>query len=333
MTRLAAPDTPVPLTQLPEVQTLQSIWQRHYRHDSIDDQEDHPSPSPIRLATQAELAQLPAEIESPYDREARYRNKKGLEWTGYTVHFRETCEADAIHLITHVKTTPANVAEAKCTETIQQALVDQGRAPGLHLADAGYIAADLVVSSQTQRGIRLVGPVRESARWQDKVEGAYGWEQFQIDWAAKTAYCPQGHHSVSWYPFQHANGHAYIHVDFARQDCSACSERPRCTRAKVQPRSLQLQPQPQQQAIQQLRAYLKTEEGRELYQQRAGIEGTLSQGIRGFGLRHSRYIGLAKTHLQQVASAAAINLDRLAAWFAHRPHAKTRISRFAALAS
>ena len=33
------------------------------------------------------------------------------------------------------------------------------------------------------------------------------------------------------------------------------------------------------------------------YNQRAGIEGTLSQGIRGFGMRRSRYVGLAKTGL------------------------------------
>jgi transposase len=80
-----------------------------------------------------------------------------------------------------------------------------------------------------------------------------------------------------------------------------------------------------------MRAYLESEEGRQLYAKRAGIEGTLSQDVRVFGLRRSRYIGLAKTHLQQVASAAALNLDRLAAWFIHRPRAHTRVSRFSAL--
>jgi transposase len=64
---------------------------------------------------------------------------------------------------------------------------------------------------------------------------------------------------------------------------------------------------------------------------RAGIEGTLSQGLRGFGLRQCRYIGLAKTRLQHLATAAAINIDRLAVRLDGRPHAKTRRSRFAAL--
>ena len=50
------------------------------------------------------------------------------------------------------------------------------------------------------------------------------------------------------------------------------------------------------------------------YAVRAGIEGTLSQGVRGFGLRRCRYIGLAKARLQHVATAAAINVYRISDW-------------------
>lgn len=54
--------------------------------------------------------------------------------------------------------------------------------------------------------------------------------------------------------------------------------------------------------------------------------------MRGYGLRSARYRGLEKTHLQHVATAAAINVDRIVAWLDERPRAKTRTSRFAALA-
>src|SRR5438094_441314 len=40
---------------------------------------------------------------------------------------------------------------------------------------------------------------------------------------------------------------------------------------------------------------------------RAGIERTSSQGMRRCGMRHSRYRGLARTHLGHVLTAAAIN--------------------------
>ena len=65
---------------------------------------------------------------------------------------------------------------------------------------------------------------------------------------------------------------------------------------------------------------------------RAGIEGTLSQGVRAFGLRQSRYIGLAKTGLQQVCTAAAMNASRVVRWLDGVPLARTRVTRFAALA-
>jgi transposase len=42
---------------------------------------------------------------------------------------------------------------------------------------------------------------------------------------------------------------------------------------------------------------------------------------------------MAKTRLQHLAIAAAINIDRLAAWLDGRPHAHPRTSRFAALAT
>jgi transposase len=73
-------------------------------------------------------------------------------------------------------------------------------------------------------------------------------------------------------------------------------------------------------------------EGKQQYKRRAGVEGTLSQAVRSYGLRYARYWGTAKTHVQHVATAAALNVDRLVAWFNERPRAKTRTSRFAALA-
>jgi transposase len=105
-----------------------------------------------------------------------------------------------------------------------------------------------------------------------------------------------------------------------------------CTRAKHTGRRLRLPPQDQYEALQAAQTWSASEEGQQLYKRRAGIEGTLSQGVRAFGLRRSRYWGLAKPHLQHVAIAAAINIDRLVAWLDERPRALTRLSRFAALA-
>lgn len=91
-------------------------------------------------------------------------------------------------------------------------------------------------------------------------------------------------------------------------------------------------PQVEHEALKRAREAHASVEGHERYKRRAGIEGSISQGVRGFGLRRSRYRGLAKTRLQNLAIAAAMNIDRLFNWLENVPRAKTRISRFAALA-
>ena len=106
-----------------------------------------------------------------------------------------------------------------------------------------------------------------------------------------------------------------------------------CTRAKHGARHLKLQPRAEHEALKAARGRLATKEGRRAYARRAGIEGTISQGVRAFGLRRGRYRGLARTHLQHVATAAAIDLQRLAARFRAAPRAATRTSRFAARAA
>src|SRR4030095_1454054 len=117
------------------------------------------------------------------------------------------------------------------------------------------------------------------------------------------------------------------------QDCGTCAQRALCTHAKPpQARTLKLHPRPQYEAMHAAQAWYAGDEGQRQYGRRAGIEGTLSQGVRAFGLRRTRSRGLPKTHLQHVAIAAAINVERIVAWCNDRPRAMTRISRFAALA-
>jgi transposase len=95
---------------------------------------------------------------------------------------------------------------------------------------------------------------------------------------------------------------------------------------------LSLRPQVEHEALQAARAEQKTADWQARYAQRAGIEGTLSQGVRAFELRETRYIGLAKTRLQHVFTAAAINIVRLMDWLGDSHRTITHPSRFGALA-
>lgn len=284
----------------------------------------------MRVKANQELGRAGEAIESPYDVEAHYRSRSGVTWSGYIVHLSESCDDDTPHLITHVHTTSASVHEAQCTESIQQALVAKGLPPAEHLVDAAYIDAELLVRSETDQGITLVGPARLNNSWQTKAENAYAIDQFEIDWDQQRVRCPQGKWSTSWQEGVDNTGSPLIHVFFRHRECQACPVRTQCTRAAK--RRLGFRPRAQFEALQAARRHHASVEGKQLYKRRAGIEGTLSQGVRAFDLRQTRYRGLAKTQLQHIATAAAMNLDRLAAWLAGIPRALTRTSRFAALA-
>ena len=330
---LERPEAPEDARALPSVTTLHRTWQRHYeRMESPGSTTgDHPVLR-VRFKANRDLPRAAEGIESPYDTDARYRHKRDTQWTGSMVHVSETCEPTAPHLITHVHTTAATVHEAQCTAPIQQALVEKALPPSEHLVDAAYIDAALLVQSRDEHGITLRGPTRPSPGWQAHVDGAYTIDQFEVDWAQQRVRCPQGQWSAAWWEHGARASCRPIIVEFAREDCQACPARTVCTRAQQRGRRVRLPPQAQYEALEAARAWYASGEGKQRYQRRAGVEGTLSQGVRRCGLRRARYRGLTKTHFQHVATAAAINVDRIVAWLSERPRAKTRTSRFAALA-
>ena len=253
------------------------------------------------------------------------------------VHLTETCDAEAPRLVVHADTTPANVHEAPRTAPIHDALAAKGLTPSEHLVDSAYVSAAHLIAARVRHGIDLVGPGRRNLSWQGRSgDDAFAPADFTVDWGRRVAVCPEGRESASWATCAKRRGPgSLIHVQFRAADCRSCPSRARCTRSrsKYAGRALGLLPQPEHEALAAARAREGTAEWRRLYAQRRGVEGTISQAVRAFGLRRARYRGLAKTGLQHIASAAALNLDRMAAWFAGRPLAPTRTSRFAALAA
>jgi transposase len=141
--------------------------------------------------------------------------------------------------------------------------------------------------------------------------------------------CPQGNLSKTWTEHLDAWRNAVITVNFSKPVCRDCPVRRHSFGARSH--QIGITPQAQQEALQQRRTQQKKKSWWQHYHIRAGVEGTISQAVLAVGLRQTRYRGLAKTRFQHIASAVAINLKRLFAWFNEVPHAKTRTSRFAAL--
>ena len=288
---------------------------------------------PAHWRQAVDLPAASVRFDSPYDPEAHFGNKHPQSWLGYKVHFTETCGEAEAHFITHVETTSATLPDIVMTGVVHRALAAKGLLPSEHLVDAGYVSADHLVSSGRDHGVDLIGPRRDNVAWQARAASGYDFSSFNIEWEAKRAVCPQGKVSRTWSETRSPTGQPLINVRFANRDCGACPQRDLCTRTKVGyiRRELTLRPRAQHEALQRQRARQLTQEWQTQYHGRAGIEGTFSQGVRVHGLRRSRYRGRAKTHLQHLATAAAINLGRLNGWLCQRPTARTRRSRFAAL--
>jgi transposase len=315
--------TPHTAREVPMVDTLRQVWQTHF---------ERRSGRPPRWRDSAEFPPVGERIQSPYDPQMHYSTKRSLEWSGYKVHVTETCDLRSAHIITHVETRPAMEPDMSATAAIHQRLGMRGLLPAKHFVDSAYVDADLLVSSRRDHGISLEGPVRKISTWASRAGHGYDMPNFKIDWGSKQVICPQGKVSVSWAPAVDSGGKPKIHVQFGRADCGNCKARSLCTPAKAARRAIYFHPRVEYEALNNARARMNDPVWKKQYCIRAGVEGTLSQGVRSFGMRQSRYIGIAKTTLQQVFAAVGINAVRIVGWLDERPRAKTRISPFAKLA-
>jgi transposase len=248
---------------------------------------------------------------------------------GYKVHLSETCDEENPHLITHVETTTAPIVDGEWTPHIHHALQAKDLSPSVHLVDSGYVYTHLLISSRQEYDVDLLGPTRSDYHWQAQAAAGFAASDFIVDWQRQEATCPQGHTSSSWTSSLDKNQNPVIKIQFAQQQCAQCSNRAHCTRGRR--RTLLVQPQELHETLQLARARETTTEYATQYQKRAGVEGTISQGVRAFGLRRARYVGLAKTRLQHVLTATAINLVRVNQWLQGKSPAQTRRSSFACL--
>ena len=319
---LFEPTAPEWLGQVPAVELLRQVWVQNYQR--IDDA--------VRWRSSENIPPPSRYIGSPYDQEAHYSKKRSTTWVGYKVHLTESCEPHLPLLITHVETTSAPVSDDAMTAAIHAELERKALLPTEHIVDTGYVDAKLLVESQRDYQVDLVGPTRKNYRWQASQHTGFDASHFPIDWEQQQATCPEGHTSSSWTPAIDNRKNEVIKIKFSTTDCQVCSSRSLCTQSiRHTRRTVTIRPQEQYLALMRRREQERTKEFTQVYAKRAGIEGTISQGVRVMGLRRSRYIGLERTHLQHLATAAALNLVRSMAWFNELPRAQTRRSAFARL--
>jgi transposase len=324
LSAIYAAEAPSWLREVPAVELLRRVWVQNFLQTAEG----------VRWRTDEDgIPPSSHFISSPYDAEAHYARKRTTSWIGYKVHLTETCDDDTPHLITHVETTAAPVADGAVTPMVHQALQAKALLPATHIVDTGYLDAELLATSRQDYDVDLLGPARPDVKWQAQAGQGFDAQSFVIDWEQHRARCPQGHPSISWSPAIDNRQTPVIKIKFSTTVCGACPCRTQCVRSgkRYVRRTITVRPKEHYLALKARREQAKTAEYAAEYARRAGIEGTLSQGVRVLRLRRTRYYGLARTHLSHVLTAAGINLLRVDDWLAGVLRATTRSSPFLAL--
>jgi len=308
------------LRELEAIETLRRVWMQHY----------HASEQGTPWRADGELPPSAVLITSPYDVEARYSRKKSTAWTGYKVHFTETCEADAPHLIVEVTPTSATMADGDIVDELHAHLDEQQMLPDQHLMDMGYVDAEMLAESQSRYQVDLVGPVMPDTSWASKEAGRFDHSQFRIDWQAHQVICPAGQTSRDWGHIPDRHGKPSLRVRFPLRLCRSCPLHAQCT--PIAAKVLILRPdEASYNALKLARSRQETPEFRKLYAKRAGVEGTVAQAVRTCEMRRARYLGSKKLRLQAFFTATAMNVLRAVQWLTGQRPTSTPVSRFAKL--
>lgn len=256
--------------------------------------------------------------------------KDTAKWDGFKVRLTETCDDDAPRILTDVTTTPATVSDDHMMKTVHARLAERDALPGEHWVDGGYVNAAALTAARREHGVDLNGPAQTNTASQ--AAGTYGPDAFTIDFDQRQATCPNGVTSGGWKHGKSQQGLPVIRIGCRKSDCQPCPALRECISSPTGVRrELTVRHRDDHQAVRQARARQQTDEWKERYKIRAGIEGTVSQAVHAHGLRRSRYRGLARTSLQHQLTGAAIKLTRIDAWLTNTPRARTRSSHLEAL--
>ena len=296
--RLQAETTPAVLRELPEVQTLSTVWSQQF--EVVEEKIVFQAPGPYDGTTR---------IQTPHDPEARYSKKGEQSWVGDKLQVTETDDEGYPHLITDIAMTSSVDTDALALEGIQVRLEARGLLPREQLGDTAYISGPNLARSQ-KRGIDLIGPVPKGQSPQARMPDGITQDQFRVDWEAHVAICPAD--QVSNKGIRHSSGGTQFR--FRKAVCQTCPLRSRCC-SGTGGRAITISPY--HDLLQTARARQETENFKAVYRQhRGGVEGCLSALVRGHGMRKKRYIGQAKGHLQAMFTGVAADLRRAARWSA-----------------
>lgn len=257
---------------------------------------------------------------NPSDDDATFSGHKG---GGYQVQISETYnDSGEPNLITAAKVETAVQSDQYAVEPVLEDLQRREILPEELAADAGYGGDDNVEFAKT-KDVELLSPVpggkKPSA---DKL----GYQEFELNDANELVVCPAGHEPKST-RFNSKEQYVWAQMDPAL--CQAC---PLLERCRVQRKSKSSEPTGRLQfdlrSIRSdcRRAYQRTDQFKERYRKRSGIEGTNSCLKRKLGLGRLRVRGMKAVSSAILLKLTGWNILRAVAVRLHRNQAQKTVA-------
>ena len=264
------------------------------------------------------LHEIPSDsLQNPSDPDATYSGHKGQ---GYQVQVMETyCKDEAIkeeslNLITHVEVEPAHESDANALLPAIESSKERGLAPEELLADTLY-GGDENCQEAKELGVEVISPAKGA-----KEEGIT-LSDFKVNEKGDVVSCPQGH-----VPVRRKTKRTRHTVAFDSQKCCTCPFQETCP-VKQGTKNHYLRYTNKAMRLAQRRAYEKTDEFKDRYRWRSGIEATMSEYDRKTGVKHLRVRGLKAVRFCATLKAVAVNIFRATAVRRALNNAKTAHGR------
>lgn len=249
-------------------------------------------------------------LQNPSDPDATYSGHKGQ---GYQVQIMETYVAiddketkeTTLNLITHVQVEQAHKSDANALLPAIFSTQERDLVPKEMLADSLYGSDDNCQKAK-ESGVEVVSPTMGETK-----KDAISLSEFETSEKGIMIACPQSHAPVSIKKKKSRHCAA-----FNSEHCSKCPNQTICP-AKAGKNHHYLRYTEKEMRIAKRRTYEQTDEFKDRYRWRSGVEATMSEYDRRTGVKRLRVRGFKAVRFCATLKALGINLLRAAAvWMA-----------------
>jgi hypothetical protein len=265
--------------------------------------DDHgEKPVPVKVKANKDVAS--DSLQTPHDPDVTYSGHKGK---GYSVQIMETCHNEGKpEILTEAETEPACQSDQQATMPLLKDLDERGILPDECYADTLYGSTENVIEAE-KLDVEIVSPLA-GRKVDPPAEDDVTVGDFVVDLAGELPICPAGHPAVAE---ASDTEKGTVEATFAAEHCAGCDLSDRCPARERSDGSRVLKTTLQEHTVARRRRYQATDEFKQRYKIRAGIEGTNSEMKRGHGLGNMRIRGHPRVRLAVYLKATACNMKRM----------------------